>query len=557
MSITLYPYQRESIDAVYHYFEHNDGNPVVAMPTGTGKSVVIAAFIKEVFQLYPNQRIMMLTHVKELIEQNYKELLKAWPTAPCGIYSAGLGRRDAHYPITFAGIASVYRRPEDFGTVDLILIDECHLVGTKSNGMYLSFTEALRQVNPALKIIGYSATPYRLGLGVITDGGLFTDFCFDNTRRDDFIRLIEEGYLAPLVPKQTKTQIDLTGVQIKGGEFVADQLQRAANIRSVMEKAVEEILVYGAERKHWLIFATGIQHVEDVTECLNARGINAVSVHSQMDNDTRDEAIAGFKSGKYRALVNMNVMTTGFNFPELDLIGMLRPTASPGLWVQMLGRGTRPAPGKQNCLVLDFAGNTRRIGPINDPAMPKRGSSGNGSSESVAPTKVCPACSSIVFAGCKTCPDCGANLVEEKQPHDAKADTLELIAPKVSQVVFDFKVTRIVYRKHVKEGKPPSLRIDYFSGLRRFSEWICFEHHGYPRLKALKWWQLRSQYPMPRSVDEAIDAMPYILKPSSIRVWFRSVDYPEIITYDFSNVPGSDSGQARPNEAASRARDHQ
>ena len=164
------PYQTEAVQSIWNYFQDGGtGNPVVAMPTGTGKSVVIARFLQSVYERFPGQRIVLLTHVKELIQQNYEKLMSMWPFAPAGVYSAGLRRKDVGKPITFAGIQSVWRKPEIFGRVDLIIVDEVHLVPMTKMTMYQKFLNALLQVNPHLKMIGLTATPWRLGQGLITD----------------------------------------------------------------------------------------------------------------------------------------------------------------------------------------------------------------------------------------------------------------------------------------------------------------------------------------------------------------------------------------------------
>ena len=159
------PYQVEAIESIYHFFEQNkEGNPMIAMPTGTGKSIVIGGFVRSIFEHWPGQRVIKLTHVKELIEQNFDKLIRLWPTAPAGIYSASLNRRDIA-PITYAGIASVWKKAEEFGHVDIALVDECHLVSEKDGTMYQTFFKGLRKINPALRVIGLSATCYRLGHG--------------------------------------------------------------------------------------------------------------------------------------------------------------------------------------------------------------------------------------------------------------------------------------------------------------------------------------------------------------------------------------------------------
>jgi len=202
-------YQDEAEYSIFDYFQRgNKGNPVVAMPTGTGKSIVIANFIRRIFSNWPNQRIMMLTHVKELIEQNAEKLMSIWPTAPLGIYSAGLNSREMIMPIVFGGVQSVAPairrtleendgRPSHlrhFGWRDLLLIDECHLLSDKESSQYQYIISELRAINPNLKVIGFTATPYRMKMGLITDNGIFTDICYDVTGVESFNRLIAEGF---------------------------------------------------------------------------------------------------------------------------------------------------------------------------------------------------------------------------------------------------------------------------------------------------------------------------------------------------------------------------
>ncbi len=545
----LRPYQSDAIAAIYNYFMAKNGNPIVAMPTGTGKSVVIGEFIRGIYQYYPHQRIMMLTHVKELIGQNMAKLLQLWPTAPAGIYSAGLGRREAHFPITFAGIASVASKPEFFGHIDLVLIDECHLVGIKDDTMYRLFLAALKKVNPRLKVVGFTATHYRLGLGLLTEGELFSDICFDITGLEAFNYLINKGYLSPLIPKRTQMLYDVSDVGMSGGEYKQGELQRAVDKVELTETAVREMIQYGQDRKHWLIFASGVEHAEHVASMLEYFGIPSCVIHSKMKDAQRDANIAGFISSKYRAAVNNQVLTTGFDFPEIDLIGVLRPTSSPGLWVQILGRGTRPvfAPGfdletsagrlaaiaagpKQNCLVLDFAGNTRRLGPINDPVIPKaKGKGGNGT----APVKVCEVCSTYNHAAVRFCAHCGTEFPKELKI-SGTAYTDEILKTSLPQIEV-FKIDRVIYTEHRKRGddqRPPTMQVTYYSGLRMFREWVCFEHERFALHKAHEWWRARSWDEPPMTVKEAIASVNTLLAPTHIKVWIKKSN-DEIRGYSF------------------------
>jgi len=524
-------YQEACLNHINDYFGQKSGNPIAALPTGTGKSFIIAEFIKRAIESYPGTRVMMLTHVKELIEQNLKALLNIWPTAPAGVYSAGIGRREHREPVTYAGIQSVYRKPEMFGHIDLILVDEAHLVSTKGTTMYRKFIAALREVNPHLKVIGFTATAFRLGQGMLTDDeGLFDDICFDLTERDAFNWLIAEGWICPLIPKHTKEQLDVTGVRLSGGDYIQKDLQEHVDQDTTTIAALSEAVTIASERKHWLVFASGIEHAEHITAHLtDTFGMKATVVHSKLDTAERDQRLRDFKAGRIQVMVNNNILTHGFDYPDIDCIVMLRPTASPGLWVQMLGRGTRPADGKDNCLVLDFAGNTKRLGPINDPVMPRKKGKGP---KGIAPVRLCEVCNCYSHASCRFCqnPECGAEFPKAVKIH-ASASSSELIAGSAPEI-HQYNVSRVIYNIHKKKGKPNSMRVEYYTGLRKFSEFICLDHGGYASRVARQWWELRSPWGVPPDVDAGLKAVNYLKIPKTISV-IENKRYPEIAGYEF------------------------
>lgn len=528
----LRAYQNEAVESVINYFtEGNTGNPVIAMPTGTGKSLVIAGLVKRIIQGWPGQRLMVLTHVKELIEQNADKMQKLWPQSPTGVYSAGLNQRDTLMPIIFGGAASVVNCIPKFGRRDLLLIDECHLLSPKADTTYQHIISGLRDVNPALKVIGLSATPYRLGQGMITDGGLFTDICCDMTGVDAFNRFIAEGFLVPLYPRRTKTELDVSEVGMSNGDFAQNALQAAVDKQDVTYKALIELCEAGENRNAWLIFASGIEHAEHIAEMLVSFGVAAAAVHSKMPEKERDRRIAAYKSGALRCLVNNGVLTTGFDHPPLDLIGMLRPTMSPGLWVQMLGRGTRPSPetGKTDCLVLDFAGNTRRLGPINDPKIPRKKGKGGGD----APVKICEACGTYNHAAARECVFCGEEFTFQTKIV-ASAGTDELIRSDIPVIEF-FDVQQVFYYLHEKIGSPPQIKVEYFcsGGLQRFIEFVQLEHSGFPGKRSRDWW--RQRFPgdfVPDTTAEALQTITQLRVPCRIKVWVNK-KYPEVLNYEY------------------------
>lgn len=518
-------YQIEAVNSVYSYFNSNTGNPILALPTGTGKSVIIGMFLQSMFYLYGNQRVMVLTHVKELIQQNYEKLISLWPAAPAGVYSAGLGRKQTNNYITFGGIGSVARKAHLFGKVDIVVIDEAHLVSPNDETTYRKFLQELKQSNPNVKVVGLTATPWRLGQGKITTDGIFTDIAFDITGMQAFNRLIAEGYLAPLIPKQTRQILDTDGVHMRGGEFSASELQLAVDKQEITYAAIKETLELASDRNHILIFASGVEHATHIADMLNDMGERAIAIHSKMGDAERDAGIADFKAGKYRFAVNNNVLTTGFDFPAIDCIVVLRPTASTVLWVQMLGRGTRPFPGKNNCLVLDFAANTRRLGPINDPVIPrKKGDKAGGE----APVKLCGACATYNHASVTHCCNCGAEFsfkVKIKQTSSTE-DILRGDAP----IVEVFAVDHITYSVHEKIGRPPMVKVTYYCGLRSFNEFVCFQHDGFAQRKARIWWKERSSLPFPTTTEGALKIISDAATATHLRIWVNK-QYPEILSH--------------------------
>lgn len=553
------PYQSEAVWSIWTYFGRATGNPLIAMPTGTGKGVVIARFLQGVFQQYPLQRIMLLTHVKELIQQNFEKLKMLWPFAPAGIYSAGLNEKNHNCPITFAGIQSVWKKWHLFGHVDLVLIDEAHLLSPNDQTMYRSFLAGLLSVNPLLKVVGLTATPWRLGHGHLCDPSfdskgneipsLFTDVCFDITGPDAFNRLIAEGYLVPLIPKRTKLELSTDGLHIRGGEFIESEMQQRFDKAEITEAALKEALQIAAEenRTHWLVFASGIEHADHIGEMLEDMGVSCGVVHSKREG--RDQTIADFRAKRITAIVNNNVLTTGFDDTAIDLIICLRATASSVLWVQMLGRGTRPdfAPGfnldtiegrlasiqastKQNCLVLDYARNTQKLGPINDPVVPRRKGAGGGE----APVKICDRCEVYNHASVRFCVNCGAEFIfEVKFKSDAGTDELIKGDLPITKV---FDVDHISIDEHRKHGKPPGVKITYYYGYQSISEWVNVEHTDWAGRKAVKWWKERAGTEFPSSTAEAINRIREARMPTQLRVWTNKKPYPEIMAMCFDGT---------------------
>ena len=921
MSIQLRQYQRESLDALYAWFLANPtGNPLLVLPTGAGKSLLIAALIREALESWPSTRILMATHVKELIQQNAQRLISVWPEAPIGIHSAGLKKKDVYHPVIFAGIQSVWKKAWHMGAFDLILIDEVHLVSHKAEGTYRHFLTECRKINPNVRIIGLTATPFRTGHGSLMHG---EDPLFHGVAHQvKMLDLIAQGYLSPLVSKRMATTLDVSGVQIKQGEYAAGQLERAVDRDDITQAALDECIEYGADRKKWLVFCSGVAHAEHVAEAINARGIAAGCVTGKTPTHERDRLIEQFRRGQLRALTNANVLcldeeteiltsdgfigiddmtpdhlvagwkkdetiefekpkmivrrfrdvdekmvtlsgdhtpfirvtenhrmvlrnggnrakikvipaidlqnvaspaiptcgiadpfdidipleeektrkkinariaslawvyrqrgaerdeslrlakefanmrdgmsvkkpsdlileeceligfwlgdgtkacgrvalaqslvyqdvvdrvdtlleitgihahraiyppskksvhssvrwtlargtgglgqsvargyfeiepylnkegtylywgmsvdqfkrllhgfwladgnhhtknnesqrriqgtqyklysllqaicsargisarisrpmkkrnpdhgtqwkftwdekrtwnyrskkhltieseykeervwcvtsstsylicrrggkvfvignTTGFDVPDTDMLVMLRPTQSPGLFVQMVGRGSRIAPEKESCLVLDFAGNTMRHGPVDQiEAWTPRPSDGAGE----APSKACPDCETIVATAVRVCPECGYAFPFEEKHHAAHASDAPILSTDFAPRLERHEVARVEYDYWPgRDGRTPTLKVTYYGPYMRIaSEWVCFEHVGFARNKAVGWWAIRAPAStIPSTIDEAEQRAPAELRIPSAIIIDTKLKYPEITGYEW------------------------
>jgi DNA repair protein RadD len=473
----LRDYQQNTIDQLYEWFAAgNAGNPCLVLPTGSGKSHIVAALCKDALQNWPETRVLMLTHVKELIEQNAAKMRQHWPGAPMGIYSAGLRSKRLGEPITFAGIQSVRSKAHLLGHVDLVIIDECHLVSHKDEGSYRHLLADLTAINPALRVVGLTATPYRLGHGLITDAPALFHAMIEPV---SIAELIYKGFLSTLRSKPTNATFDVSGVHKRGGEYIESELQAAIDTDENNVAVVDEVIDRAEGRKAWLFFCAGVHHAEQIAALLNQRGIPAACVVGTTPKADREQILADFKGGRLRALTNANVLTTGFDYPDIDLIAMLRPTMSASLYVQMAGRGMRVKSHTDHCLVLDFAGVVQAHGPITAVQPPKKAGKGNGE----APVKVCDACNELVHISAKVCPTCDTPFPEPEKPK------LELHHDDIMGVdVQEMTVTEWRWRKHTSRASGKEmLAVSYYGGLSDplVEEYFPVTHGGYAGEKAV------------------------------------------------------------------------
>jgi len=534
--ITLRPYQEDVKTAVYDHLRSRQDNPCAVVPTAGGKTPIMASICKDAVGLWGG-RVLILAHVKELLEQTAEKLSVVCPEIGFGIYSAGLKRRDTDHPVIIASIQSVYKRACELDRFDLILIDEAHLISPDSESMYQHFLADARIINPEVRIVGFTATPYRLKSGSIcTVEGILNHICYEVGVRE----LIRDGFLCPLISKAGRAKVDTSELHIRGGEFITDEVEALMDKDSLVQSAVSEIIQYTTDRNACLIFASSIQHGKHIVDVLaDAHGVECGFVCGETPAIERDLTLARFKTGKLKYLCNVNVLTTGFDAPHIDCVALVRPTMSPGLFYQMVGRGFRLHPSKESCLVLDFGGNVLRHGPVDDIRITT-----NDRGDGKAPAKECPECRALIATGFSSCPQCGYVFPPpDRRQHDPKASEAGILSGQVTTT--KYQVEDAYYGMHSKRGAdesaPRTLRVDYRIGWHDYkSEWVCFEHEGYARQKAIAWWRKRSDDPVPDTVDRALKIIEGGGLATTIEITVRSVageQFERIIDYKLGPIP--------------------
>lgn len=506
-------YQQGAFDAIIEYFNlHKSGVPLINLPTGAGKSLVIA-MLADHFQ----KGVLVVTHSKEIIKQNYQSITTYFDEKHVGIYSAGLKRKERR-KITVASVQSIAHKLELFQNYSLVVIDEAQLVPHKGEGRYRTLFKEM----PNARFVGLTGSPYRLGQGMLMDGSgaLFDALVY----QADVEKLIAEGYLSPLRTQSTDTQFDVSDVSIRGGEFVDRELDLSVNKQSKNKAVTKEICTYKNKYNHILIFAVSIDHASKIQSLLQKQGMATTVVHSKLKHDERDERISAFKNGEFQAVVNVGILSVGFDFPNIDLIAILRPTRSPVFYVQIVGRGLRPvyadnhplitqddrvnaikAGTKPHCLVLDFAQVIETLGPINDIIVPETKES-NGKGE--APVKACPECKMYVPAGVRICPYCGHKFPLKNKLTNT-ASTSIIIGTRHTKKWYD--ITKITYNQHLsKKSGGLSMKVTYICGIRVVHEWVSIGSPTSAGNLAKHWWTQRTlwrthpQYAYPADVPSAV-----------------------------------------------------
>lgn len=539
-------YQDAQLTKLAEWFanKNNAGRwPLLVAPTGSGKSFTIANIAESFRSQYPGHdpKILVLVPSKELAEQDGEKLAHILPDdTSIGYYSASLGKKETGCDVTVATIGSIYKKAADFMDVNVILIDEAHVSNPDDEGRYREFINTLSLVGNFI-VIGLTATPFR-GNGVwLTEGKapLFGGIAHEVKIKE----LIDKGYLAPLVlpEKKVSTTIDTSSVSVAStGDYVIGELDDA--LMPHLESIAEEVSMLTLSRKKIIAFTPSVKSAHALCAELRGQLFRCEVVCGETDKHLRAMFIQQFRDGELDCLVTVLALAVGFDVPDIDCVVWCRPTQSPVLYIQGAGRGLRAAPGKTDCLWLDFSDTTERLGPIDAVTGRKK----IKRTDQGAPYAICPECKSMVTpASLMECPYCGATLREPKVKTFTGASDAPVMASQITSK--RHRVTEVNYYPHEKPGSPPSIRVVYMSGYMKVAtEWICPLHKGYAGSYAGSWIKKRAttegwaQAIMDNATTE-LQVIQGIIsyartnfrKPTTILV-SKSGKYPDITGYDFS-----------------------
>jgi DNA repair protein RadD len=352
-------YQQEAVNNVIRYFQRKNDPAMIVLPTGAGKSLVIAELAR-----IARGRVLVLAHVKELVEQNY-EKYKSYEL-PAGIFSASLGKKDWDQKAIFGSVQSVARATDDFfNNFSLLVIDECHRVAEEGSTQYQEVIRKLVDRNPRLCILGLTATPYRLGLGWIYEYSHLGEIKTDKKRF--FKQCVYELPLAYMIKNKyltTPVKVDIPVTCYDFSELIEkDRMYTAGEVEEILknQKRLTPLIIKNIiditeryNRQGVMIFSSSIRHAEEIMSYLPANDSRVVLGDTHIS--ARNEIVEDFKMRKFKYLVNVSVLTTGFDAPHVDVVAILRPTESNSLYQQIVGRGLRLSNDKKDCYILDYTG---------------------------------------------------------------------------------------------------------------------------------------------------------------------------------------------------------
>ncbi len=529
MAVTLRPYQEEALAAVVSACLE-ERFLLLQAATGAGKTILFSELIKRFMGEY-DMRIAIVAHREVLVRQAYEKLLKVWPEAvmhvglACSSVSSEV-RVDR--PVTIGSPQTLARRLGVMPPPHLVIRDEVHrLPPANEKSQDRELIDAWTGYYPELRVLGVTATPFRFGHGYI-----YGERCRPG-KKNWFPRLHysigistlqDQGFLVPYRALEAENiDAELAGVRTDKGEFNTADLAGIMSKEVHVGSAVNAYQEHGQGRRHVVAFCVTIDHAEKVRSAFEAAGYQSGIVHSQMSKEARDFALRRFDAGELRVICNVGVLTEGWDSTAVDCLIMCRPTLSPALYVQIIGRGLRTHPGKTDCLVLDLSGNCARHGDPDDPRVTVPGQNKRKVQASDEPVgKICPACKLLAPSGAVECRECGHEF-----PRPVVQEINEAVSLRdVHWAPFPVRVDSARAESYLSRAGNRMLKVAMtcFNGGTvpiLVNHFMDIEGHAssYGQSKAFMLWRRLSggQEP-PRTVDEAVTRFGEITLPAEVLI---------------------------------------
>ena len=493
----LRTYQQRVVDLIMSHLDaYPDAAPIGWLPTGSGKSVISGALAGAMLHR-SKMASLVVTHRRELVAQNASKL----PGHIKGsVFSAGLGQKNLNGQVIYAGIQSIQKQWSKLPKLGSVIIDEPQYA---AHGYY-DFIENVKKVSPHVRVIGLTATPYTgngTWLHMLPEKRLFTGIAAEVGIGE----LLHEGHLCMLTPYSSTTRLTTEGVKVdsRTGDFQQNQLQALVDVPELVVQCATEIKSIFAERKSVLVFCTGVKHAEHMAAAL---GTSAAVVVAGTPMKERDRLIEEFRAGRLKYLCSCEVVLVGFDAVNTDGIACLRPTKSPLIYVQLLGRGMRPHHGKSDCLVADFTTNSETFPPV-DEVEGRPPKTGQGD----APTRICDNCFSIILAGLRKCPVCGEefDFQNHEQQFDPETGLLISGVVKNEDGTKTYPVSDVTYEVRNTRAGSEALVAYYHAPGRKTpvaEDWYnLFHHKRSVASRDMEKWLRRSLTPgVPSNAQEAL-----------------------------------------------------
>lgn len=496
----LRPYQKKAIDDLVSCLNDDKrSRPLVVAPTGSGKSVIIAAFLGRIIQRRPALRVLIIVPKGNLVKQNAEKMRSMG--LDFSVCSASLSRRSLMRPLVIGTpgtlVGALKHSDKAF---DVVLVDEAHRFKPDGEGLYSAIFLGLKKKNPKVRIGGFTATPYRMTTGSLI-GGTFTKIAHEVS----ILELIKLGYLCEVTTKLVP-QLDISKAKIVAGDYSGNSVAELIDTEESTAAVIKHVLAM-PERKRGIVFASNIAHADNFAKALRNAGVTAQAVHSKIPVALRNKYIAAFQRGEINYLVSRDMFVEGFDVPAIDIIVSLRATQSTGLWVQMLGRGMRPHPNKTDCALLDFVGNVERHGFIDDIRVDsfQRKTKKAYERAMVTPIELCFDCQNY-FNAKKKCHRC--HPPETFKPnHDTVPTDAAVLT--IHQTALRLEIHEMRFSLH--HGKRyPTLKVEYIArdnyGLpcKTVTDFFIFDEASPHYRKTYTWWQAFGHGDAPMTAQAAV-----------------------------------------------------